>query len=479
MRQADAQPDYRVTRTPSEHFFARLAEVADDPGTFATALGGVADVTAIHRDRLDGALARAGLGISEAVDRWMGERVIDEAAARELWHEGGAELRAGLLTNRWMSRELIEEWNGGGVPAGERAWANDVIERAWARLSTNAGQREDSLADDLREARGLRPKLGEVLAWRVIRSKPDDGTGLTTWRERVLGELAGLSLEEWPGAPRANVLADVIRYGATRERRMSTGSVLSHAVTRAQRVGEHTLRVWTERLDPMEGWGGWGDWHRPTPLDLSSAGEAIAVAAGWWDLLEHCTISDATFAGLIDQVREGNIPMEAALNTGIGGDRLGLVLATWREIRATTKESLHDGFLWRNLDTLRGEPELLGEMIEATGPAWRLLTLELDEETSWLWRYFDEAWVRGLSEGDAHEISEYTAALHAPDEVLAMLVTHVRGVAFAASGNIGGRVASVLAEEMSRRFGGDVRRAIALLNPATNLVELSAVMARL
>lgn len=275
--------------------------------------------------------------------------------------------------------------------------------------------------------------------------------------------------------------------------------VLGMAMNEATRLDERALRAMMARWDgPFTEAVSWAPVQGP--LAVSRSTEALLRRDGWWPMLGRCVLSDEGFDWLYARVHDEHGPLTALAGVTTDRRRMEAVLS-----RCGT-DVLDQAFPYLQHRWLRQEPELW-ERVLAVSECEQAAALGLlwdRYETDWGWEWMSGEWLAGLGAkvssaivewlGMATRITYSGAPWHAritedKGGALVRVLTYVRGAAYEVSvnssrarvpyGTSNDGLGAVLNEALTQLFGEDADVARSLLNPATNLIELSDVMARL
>ncbi len=256
------------------------------------------------------------------------------------------------------------------------------------------------------------------------------------------------------------------------------------------------------RLDPaalealLAEWDGPFDealeWHPGRRrLDVSGEIERQLCTDGWWPMLTRCTLSDEGFGYLCARIGDDTTQLEALATVTTSAERMEKVLALYGD------QTMAQAFLYSQHSWLRQEPELWYRVLRASrSEAWAVLGVSRASLGSdWNWEWMSEKWLESLEPEVARSLSEWLGAASQTahvgvrwnipltvdgPEALTRVLLHVRGAAYQLLGDVSGRhEPAELGVTLTRLFGEDAEVARSLLNPATNLAELSDVMARL
>lgn len=224
-------------------------------------------------------------------------------------------------------------------------------------------------------------------------------------------------------------------------------------------------------------------------LSVSAATEKLLRTEGWWPVLTRCTLSDEGFDWLCDRVRDDVSTIDALAGVATDRRRMEAVLELYGD-RVVSQAFARSQHSW-----LRRDPELWYRVLRASGgEPWAVLeasraTLGAD----WDWEWMSGAWLEGLGDEAAGIISRWLGvaartARGAPhweaplasddDGAFTRVLVHVRGAAYQVLKSAR-RGPTPLDDVLERLFGENADVARSLANPASNLIELADVVARL
>ena len=245
----------------------------------------------------------------------------------------------------------------------------------------------------------------------------------------------------------------------------------------SERLGEMTHGEPGPFRDPFE--FGTGD-----ALSISEEAERELYGDGWWPMLTNFAVSGATFDYLMDKVESGELLREALAGMPLTAARLERVL----EHAARRGEVLEAEFVRYQTESLFSDQALLERALTASGCEDEALFV-LGYEDGWGWEWVRAEWLAGLNARACAEISRNILRVgEAPiggeccdGSTMRLVLSHVRGAAASAARPEG---AGTFAREslvslIDELFGESRDVAWGLLNAATNLVELTDVVARL
>lgn len=219
-------------------------------------------------------------------------------------------------------------------------------------------------------------------------------------------------------------------------------------------------------------------------LSISEAGERALYGEGWWPVLTGFNVSDSGFDYLMGKVEDGEMVREALSGTANTPERLGRVI----EHAERRGEVLEAEFVRYYKELLAGDAGLLRRVLAASGCEAEAL-FELGYRDGWGWDWVDPEWLESLGTSASTAISRVLPSVgEAPGErrccdaaTMRLVLTHVRGAAAGAATpeGAGTFARGLLVSILDERFGEDREVAWSLINPATNLVELTDVVGRL
>ncbi len=427
----------------------------------------------VTRMRIDGNSARRVLALDTGLEDWVGRRVDDEDVAQELWERGDTQTREALLRNHWIRRERITAWEGetGQCFESERwRWAGDVVEDV-----VNRTRKIDwvALVDELGQSRGVTSELYLALAREARESGADAALGRILARS-LEGAWAAPGIEDVMGIALSNAEGQKVSGPKMAELALLTG------LEEARRLDDEAARTlvrlhpWVKSLGSRQ----IPDGH----LIVSRETETLLVDANWWWVLAWCAVSEETFEGLVARWVSGEVEASALVGLVQNARRMETVLAAWT--RAGTRylngEFVHQvgAWFWHNDDLIRRTLRACSsEVVIRTVTNAFSIPPVLGRE-KWLW--MDEEWLESLGEAEHRGITEHLArsGYCSPDGLARMILRRVRGAAYVAMGT-SNPLNTQLAAVMDEMFESNTELALGLLNPTTNLVELSDVIRRL
>ncbi len=464
-------------RADEDRLAARLSSEADLVGAALGRLMVHDGTSQLGRWSIGGELGRALAGRSEEIDAWVGGLVSDEGLARELWESGGAQVRTALVGNRWMGRELVEEWErGSGVSVGGgAAWARDVLTESRSALGDERTRWEATrLVRALYASRGVTQSAAEEMlslleaaARRGAMPRSQILSGISMMLSYVLEGAA------WPHV--SSVTTCLNRLWTTSGRNDNSAMVILDALSGTRQLDTRRLGELVGSLD----WRFAGPWAMREIIvaDIERGGEEILEASDLWPALLYTRVSDEGFTHLVERAGRGELEWHTLIGLTTNETRTREVLATHGEQGLPwgfyTEGPVGDAALtWRVVRAGGLEGEVLGLGVGAGGR----------QDFSWLHPSFitdmDEAAQGRVVEslrkyGGPHGLGNDTA------RIVRALANHVRGAAWVMLWAGNPTAHTVLADEMATTFGTQLEVARALVNPTTSLRELTDVVARL